>query len=68
MINIEKIKEVNRILNKEFNNNMKELTGTWEFHQLCFLIGLSKDLLKALSDPKDLERANKIYNQIKNEK
>ena len=67
MINIEKIKQVNQILNKEFDNNMKEDLGKWEFHQLALLIGFSKDLLKALNDPKELERVNKLYNKIKNE-
>ena len=67
MLDIEKIKQVNQILNKEFDNNMKEDLGKWEFHQLTLLIGLSKDLLKALNDPKELERANKIYKQVKKE-
>ena len=67
MLNIEKIKQVNQILNKEFDNNMRSELGKWEFHQLCLIIGLSKDLLKALNDPKELERANKIYKQVKQE-
>jgi hypothetical protein len=63
----ENLKKAYNILSKEFNKDLKEKYGTWELHMLIMTIGSLKELIKVIQDPKDLERANKIYKQIKEE-
>jgi hypothetical protein len=67
MINLENLKKSYNILTKEFNNNMQELYGTWEMHNLLLSMGLLKDLIKAYQEPNGLIKANATYKKIKEE-
>jgi hypothetical protein len=64
MINIINIQNIKNILDKEFNNSLKDSSNTWEFNQLCLLIGTSKLLIETLNNPKLLIRANKNYRSL----
>lgn len=66
-LNLEQLKKSYNILTKEFNNNMTELYGTWEGHQMALILGFLKDTIKAMQEPNGLIKANAIYKKIKDE-
>jgi hypothetical protein len=60
-MNIENLKKAKAIIDKEFNDNMKNELGTFQFTSLCRCGGELKELIRILSDPNELIKANKIY-------
>jgi hypothetical protein len=62
---LENLKEIERIMDKEFWDEFNKSNDSWEFHNICLILGFTKDILKAYSEPNGIEKANKTYKLIK---